>query len=130
MGFIVMWRNWIQYLLLSSKTFFFKKKTIKSSFFRKIGETRRPLSLFLYIFVVEGLKIVLIKLVHKEIYHGIQFPNFGLNISFFQYVNDVFFIKKWPKENARNVIEVLLDYIFLKIFRLTLRNVRLCYRSF
>lgn len=49
-------------------------------------------SSFLFILVMEGLKVPMSKALENGLYHGVRLPDIGRMVSLFQYANDLIFL--------------------------------------
>ena len=50
---------------------------------------------FLFLLVVEGLKLAMDEAVHKGIFRGVSLSNQGPTISLLQYTDDAIFLREW-----------------------------------
>lgn len=57
-----------------------------------------PLSPFLFIIVMEGLKVALFEAMEKGFYKGIDLPNNGPKLSIFQFTDDTLFLGKGQRK--------------------------------
>ncbi|GKA33991.1 putative RNA-directed DNA polymerase, eukaryota, reverse transcriptase zinc-binding domain protein [Tanacetum coccineum] len=66
-----------------------------------------PLSPFLFLLIVEALKISILKACNKGLYKGIFLAGGNDNLSFLQYADGVLFFRKWSRSNANTLILIL-----------------------
>nr|KAJ0215250.1 hypothetical protein LSAT_V11C300110250 [Lactuca sativa] len=108
MGFDNRWIKLIFACLNSAKVFVLINGNAAKEFKLHRGVRQGdPLSSFLFIIVVEALKIAISEAMEKGIHKGVTLPNSGPTISLFQYVDDAIFLGEWSKENASNLLRIL-----------------------
>ncbi|GJQ93913.1 reverse transcriptase domain, reverse transcriptase zinc-binding domain protein [Tanacetum coccineum] len=66
-----------------------------------------PLSLFMFLIVVEALQISVLEACSKGVYKGITPADGGENISLLYYADDALFIGEWSRLNPKNLILIL-----------------------
>nr|GEZ00479.1 ribonuclease H-like domain-containing protein [Tanacetum cinerariifolium] len=66
-----------------------------------------PLSLFLFLIVVEALQIAIIEAYNKGVFKGVSLAESKVNVSLLQYADDAFFFREWSRSNAKSLIYIL-----------------------
>nr|KAJ0201068.1 hypothetical protein LSAT_V11C600329270 [Lactuca sativa] len=107
----------------SSYSFLFKGVLTEEFFMEKGVRQGDPLSHFLFILAIKGLKVMMDEALQKGIFQDIELPNFGPNISLFRYVNDANFVGEWSKENARNLRRILTCFYIASSLKV---NFKMC----
>ncbi|GKB10316.1 RNA-directed DNA polymerase, eukaryota, partial [Tanacetum coccineum] len=114
LGFGNKWRGWIRGCLLSSKASILVNGSPTDEFHFHRGLWQGdPLSLFLFILVMESLHVSFQWLIDRGMFDPILFGKDNLvPISHLFYVDDVMFIGKWTCENV-NALIMMLQWFFL-----------------
>ena len=108
MGFGDKWRFWIRGCLSSSWTsVLINGSTSKEFPITKGVRQRDPLSPFLFIIAMEGLKVAMKSACQLSLFNGIDLPNLSPSISHMFYSDDVMFMGKWSNSNFVNLARIL-----------------------
>ncbi|KAL4592366.1 hypothetical protein LXL04_005358 [Taraxacum kok-saghyz] len=108
MGYGDKWRMWIRGCLDSAKASILINGTPTKQFGMNKGVRQGdPLSPYLFIIAMEGLRIAMHTACSKGIFHGLQLPNNGPMISHLLYADDALFIGEWSQSNIENLAKIL-----------------------
>nr|GEY75654.1 RNA-directed DNA polymerase, eukaryota, reverse transcriptase zinc-binding domain protein [Tanacetum cinerariifolium] len=111
-GFGAKWKNWIQWCLNSAMGSILVNGSPTPEFkFHRGLKQGDPLSLFLFILVMESFHLPFKNILNAGLYKGIQIDE-SLTLSHLFYADDAMFIGKWDKSNI-NVIVSVLNCFFL-----------------
>nr|GEZ88023.1 RNA-directed DNA polymerase, eukaryota [Tanacetum cinerariifolium] len=106
-GFGAKWRGWIQGCLNSAKGSILINGSPSSEFsFHKGLKQGDPLSLFLFILVMETLHISFNNILNARFFKGIHI-NESLTLSHLFYADDAIFIGTWDKANVISLVHML-----------------------
>ncbi|GJU95918.1 RNA-directed DNA polymerase, eukaryota [Tanacetum coccineum] len=108
LGFRLKCRSWIKTCLSSSRASILVNGSPTSEFSINHGLRQRdPLSLFLFILVMEGLHNAFADDVGNGLISGININNSSINISNLFFVDDVIITTGWNARDLENIIRVL-----------------------
>ncbi|GKB28399.1 RNA-directed DNA polymerase, eukaryota [Tanacetum coccineum] len=111
-GFGAKWRGWIQGCLNSAKGSILVNGSPSSEFsFHKGLKQGDPLSLFLFILVMETLHISFNNILNARFFKGIRI-NESLTLSHLFYADDAIFIGTWDKANVISMVH-MLNYFYM-----------------
>ncbi|GJU39538.1 RNA-directed DNA polymerase, eukaryota [Tanacetum coccineum] len=103
-GFGTKWRGWIQNCLHSSRGSILVNESPAGEFqFQKGLKQGDPLSLFLFILIMEILHLSFQKLVDEGLFKGISLSS-SLQLSHLFYADDVIFMGKWSDSNITTIV--------------------------
>nr|GEW27811.1 RNA-directed DNA polymerase, eukaryota, reverse transcriptase zinc-binding domain protein [Tanacetum cinerariifolium] len=106
-GFGEKWYKWIQSCLYSSRGLVLVNKSPTKEFqFHKGLKQGDPLSLFLFILVMESLHVSFQRVVDAGLFNGIKLDS-SLQISHLFYADDAIFMGQWSQCNIDTIIRVL-----------------------
>nr|GEX47874.1 putative RNA-directed DNA polymerase, eukaryota, reverse transcriptase zinc-binding domain protein [Tanacetum cinerariifolium] len=112
-GFGEKWRNRIQACLQSARTSILVNGSPTSEFSIKSGLRQGDLlSPFLFILIIEGLRIALKYANHSNLIKGVSVGNPGIRLSHFFYADDVVLVIKWNHEDMDDILR-LFNVFFL-----------------
>nr|GEX73654.1 RNA-directed DNA polymerase, eukaryota, reverse transcriptase zinc-binding domain protein [Tanacetum cinerariifolium] len=108
LGFGYTWRSWIKSCISSSRASILVNGSLTSEFSINRGLRQGdPLSLFVFILVMEGLHNAFIKAVGNGLISGININNFNINISHLFFADDVIITTGWNARDLENIIRVI-----------------------
>ncbi|KAJ0466748.1 putative RNA-directed DNA polymerase [Helianthus annuus] len=108
MGFPDIWCRWIWGILSSARSSVLVNRSPTFEFkYEKGMRQGDPISLFLFLLVMEALSCMLDKAKEKGILKGIGTPNNGLILSHLLYADDAIIMGEWSSENVINVVRIL-----------------------
>ncbi|GJY07937.1 RNA-directed DNA polymerase, eukaryota, reverse transcriptase zinc-binding domain protein [Tanacetum coccineum] len=108
LGFGNKWRSWIRACLHSSRASVLVNGSPTSEFSIKRGLRQGdPLSPFIFILVIEGLRCALSTAVSSNLIHGINLGPPNLTLSHLFYVDNVIITTEWNPGDLDNIIRVL-----------------------
>nr|GEV50238.1 RNA-directed DNA polymerase, eukaryota [Tanacetum cinerariifolium] len=106
-GFGNKWCDWIQTCLKSSRGFIMINGSPTKEFqFCKGLKQGDPLSLFLFILIMESLHLSFQRMVDAGLFMGIKLSHL-VNLSHMFYVNDAVFVGQWSDSNINTLIHAL-----------------------
>ncbi|GKD08647.1 putative RNA-directed DNA polymerase, eukaryota, reverse transcriptase zinc-binding domain protein, partial [Tanacetum coccineum] len=107
-GFGNKWCNWIKVCLNSLRASILITGSPTSEFSIKRGLRQGdPLSLFLFILVMEGLHNDFKEAVGNGLITGVNINNYTINVSYLFYADDVIITTDWNARDTDNIIHVL-----------------------
>nr|GEZ83489.1 RNA-directed DNA polymerase, eukaryota [Tanacetum cinerariifolium] len=108
-GFGSTWRDWIMGCLVSSTASVLVNGNPTKEFQLQKGLRQGdPLSLFLFLLVMESLHLYFVRGMNIGFYKGIQVGDReSLNVSYLFYADDAVFIGEWKEENLWNLVCIL-----------------------
>lgn len=108
MNFGIKWRTWIRGCLESARASIIINGSPTKEFAMSKGVRQGdPLSLFLFIIVMEGLSVAMKSTASKGIFDGIHIPNSDSSLSHLLYADDALFLGEWSKRNIANLARIL-----------------------
>ncbi|GJW53186.1 RNA-directed DNA polymerase, eukaryota, reverse transcriptase zinc-binding domain protein [Tanacetum coccineum] len=108
LGFGSKWRSWIRACLHSSRASILINGSPTSEFSIKRGLRQGdPLSLFLFILVMEGLHCAMSNAVNSGLIRGIKLVSYGIVLSHLFYADDVIITTDWNSHDIDNIIRLL-----------------------
>nr|GEX09150.1 RNA-directed DNA polymerase, eukaryota [Tanacetum cinerariifolium] len=106
-GFGQIWCNWIRGTLSSTRASVLVNGSPSNEFSFHCGlKQGDPLSLFLFILIMESLHLSFSRAVDEGVFKGVQL-NGSLSISHIFYADDVMFIGEWSDANLKGIINIL-----------------------
>nr|GEV24117.1 RNA-directed DNA polymerase, eukaryota, reverse transcriptase zinc-binding domain protein [Tanacetum cinerariifolium] len=106
-GFGEKWRGWIRNCLFSSKGSILVNGSPTMDFQFRIGlKQGDPLSLFLFILIMESLHISVDRVVEARLFRGVQVGN-TLHISHLFFADDAVFLSHWSDSNIDTILHIL-----------------------
>ncbi|GJQ98345.1 putative ribonuclease H protein [Tanacetum coccineum] len=108
MGFGSRWRKWVLACLRSTSISILVNRSPTNEFYKGRGVRQGdPLSPFLFILVTEGLNVLLVEVVDKNIFEATRVGKDEVMVSHLQYADDTIVFGEWSRENACNLMNVL-----------------------
>nr|GEY02190.1 RNA-directed DNA polymerase, eukaryota [Tanacetum cinerariifolium] len=124
-GFGAKWRNWIHGCLNSVMRSILVNGSPTPEFkFHKGVKQGGPLSLFLFILLMESLHLSFKNILNAGLYKGIQVDE-SLTLSHLFYADDAVFIGKWDKSNINVIISVLNCFFLASGLKINLHKSKL-----
>ncbi|GJX27849.1 RNA-directed DNA polymerase, eukaryota [Tanacetum coccineum] len=106
-GFGLKWRRWVKGCLSSAMTSILVNGSPSSEFsFERGLKQGDPLSLYLFILVMETLNLSFNRVVADGIYSGITIGT-SMKVSHLFYADDVVFVGEWSRNNIQSLVKVL-----------------------
>ncbi|GJV48321.1 RNA-directed DNA polymerase, eukaryota [Tanacetum coccineum] len=113
MGFGLKWCAWIRGYLTSSRASVLVNRSPTDEFLIHIGLRQGdPLSLFLFILVMEALHMLIERAKTANLVHRIRLDMAGIVVSHLFYADDAIFLGEWSETNVNNIM-LLLQCFFL-----------------
>ncbi|GJX41068.1 putative RNA-directed DNA polymerase, eukaryota, reverse transcriptase zinc-binding domain protein [Tanacetum coccineum] len=125
LGFDIKWHSWIKGCLLNARASVLINGSPTNEFVISRGLRQGdPLSLFLFILVMEGLHAFICKAVNMGIYKGISIGN-NLSLSHLIYADDVIFTGIWSLPNAHNLIFILRCFFLVSGLKINVNKINI-----
>ncbi|GKC95668.1 putative RNA-directed DNA polymerase, eukaryota, reverse transcriptase zinc-binding domain protein [Tanacetum coccineum] len=107
LGFGSIWRSWIKACLESSRTSILVNGSPTSEFNVRRGLRQGdPLSPFLFIIIMEGLRVAISDSVRTGLIRGIQVGSSDVNLSHLFFADDVIIMSGWSSHDVENIIRI------------------------
>nr|GEW66941.1 RNA-directed DNA polymerase, eukaryota [Tanacetum cinerariifolium] len=121
-GFSDKWRKWIQCCLQSSKGSIFVNGSPTEEFhFGRGLKQRDPLSLFLFILIMESLHLSFQRVVDAGMFQALKLDAL-VNLSHIFYVDDAVFIGQWNDTNITTLVHVLECFFRVSGLKINMRK--------
>ncbi|GKB57062.1 RNA-directed DNA polymerase, eukaryota [Tanacetum coccineum] len=126
MGFGRKWCAWIRGCLESSVTSILVNGSPTDEFKIRRGLRQGdPLSPFLFILAMEGLRMLISRAIHSSQLHGLQIGNGDVTVSHLFYADDVIFLGEWNVRNVLNIVLLLECFFLVSGLKINLAKCRL-----
>ncbi|XP_071726765.1 uncharacterized mitochondrial protein AtMg01250-like [Rutidosis leptorrhynchoides] len=110
-GFGVKWRSWIlSYLKSASISVLVNGSPTKEFSLMRGVRQGNPLSPYLFILATEGPSLLTKKAIEKRLYKGVEIGTDKVMVSHLQYADDTIFFGDWSKNNAKNLMKLLMCF--------------------
>nr|GEY57258.1 RNA-directed DNA polymerase, eukaryota [Tanacetum cinerariifolium] len=124
-GFGSNWRNWIHNCLNSSKGSILVNGIPTGEFqFQKDLKQGDPLSLFLFLLIIESLHLSYQNLVNEGLFKGVSVSS-SLHLSHLFYADDVIFMGQWSVSNINTLVQALDCFYKASGLRMNLQKSKL-----
>ncbi|XP_076927156.1 putative mitochondrial protein AtMg01250 [Bidens hawaiensis] len=108
MGFPEVWCNWILGILSSARSSVLVNGSLTFEFRCSKGMREgNPISLFLFLIVMEAFSNMITKAIEVGLFKGVQTPRRGPVVSHLLYADDAMIMGEWSKLNIENVMRIL-----------------------
>ncbi|KAJ9564272.1 hypothetical protein OSB04_000238 [Centaurea solstitialis] len=87
--------------------------------------SRRPVSTFPFLIVMENLNILMEEAIGKNLYEGLLIGHNMVSVSHLQYADDAIFFGKWSKGNLKNLLKILECFRLVSGLKINLRKSKL-----